>query len=248
MSETPQQNRVRQQMEDILSRHPEGMRAKALVDEIDLKLPNDPRNSIWAQLSMVTDAHPSKFYKISEPGATYYFLYKVKKTKTSKKIPEEIIYEPFAKYLLYGDEKLGVCTHAIPLGGKVFGDKWGTPDVIGLFEPRHNDVIGFPTEVVSAEIKSTPNEVMEGFGQACAYRLFSHRIYLVIPKIKELPRIEELCRVIGLGLVCIDMDAAQEAFAQDKKMKKRRGNGILCLVSYCSRKNMSQICFMQTST
>ena len=224
----PRQNetlleKVRKHMRTILARHPEGMRSKTLTDEIHQKIPGVRRDSIRALLSPITDAPSSQFYKISEPGAAYYFSYQVTQTETSKGLSEDVLYKPFAEYLLYGDEKLGVCTHAFPLGGNVFGNKWSTPDAIGLFEPHHNDVIGFPTEVVSAEIKSTPNEVMEGFGQACAYRLFSHRIYLVIPEIKELPRIEELCRVIGIGLVCIDMDAAQEAFAQDQKNVEEKG-------------------------
>lgn len=45
---------------------------------------------------------------------------------------------------------------------------------------------------------------MTGFGQACAYRLFSHKSYLVIPKqtpAEELARIDSLCQMFGLGLV-----------------------------------------------
>lgn len=45
---------------------------------------------------------------------------------------------------------------------------------------------------------------MVGFGQACAYRLFSHKSYLVIPRqtpSEELTRIDALCQMFGLGLV-----------------------------------------------
>ena len=230
-SETLQQ-KVYKHMKAILARHPEGMRAKTLADEIYRKLPDDRHNSIWAQLSMVTDAHPNKFHKVSEPGAAYYFLSTAgniemplprgtskplssrktnSRASTSRKFSEKDYYKPFARYLEYGDDdNLNVCTKAIPLGRNVFGNQWNTPDVIGLFKPRANDVIDFSTEVVSTEIKIDGTQVMNGFGQACAYRLFSHRIYLVIPKTAKVTRIEELCRVLGLGLVYLDTEAAEK--------------------------------------
>lgn len=39
---------------------------------------------------------------------------------------EEDFYKPFASYLV---EELGECTKAVVLGGNIFQDKWGTPDV-----------------------------------------------------------------------------------------------------------------------
>jgi hypothetical protein len=32
------------------------------------------------------------------------------------------------------------------LGGSRFKDKWGTPDVIGIREPKKSDIIQYPTE------------------------------------------------------------------------------------------------------
>ena len=46
------------------------------------------------------------------------------------------------------------CTRAIPLGGNLFRDKWGTPDVIGKRESRISDIVKMPTEIVSAETVS----------------------------------------------------------------------------------------------
>lgn len=232
------QSKVIQHMEDILARHPEGVRSKTLTTEIHQKMPDALIGTIRATLSTITGANPDKFYKISEPGATYYFLHTAQNenievttpipqdtsessssspdtdtnngTSTGRQFPEKDYYEPFAKYLQSGDDNLNVCTSAIPLGRNVFGDQWTTPDVIGLFKPRPNDVIDFSTEVISVEIKIDGAQMMHGFGQACAYRLFSHRIYLVIPKMAKVPRIEELCRVLGLGLVYLDTEAAEE--------------------------------------
>ncbi len=45
---------------------------------------------------------------------------------------------------------------------------------------------------------------LSNFSQACAYRLFSHRSYLVVPKqahADELARLDALCEIFGIGLV-----------------------------------------------
>ncbi len=48
--------------------------------------------------------------------------------RTTTTISEEDFYQPFADYLV---KELEECTSAIALGGNIFRDKWGTPDVIG---------------------------------------------------------------------------------------------------------------------
>jgi len=63
---------------------------------------------------------------------------------------EQKLYEPFAKWLV---EVEAECMRAIPLGGNRFGGKWGTPDVIGVRKSKAKDIIQFPTEIVTAEIK-----------------------------------------------------------------------------------------------
>jgi hypothetical protein len=117
---------------------------------------------------------------------------------------EEEFYAAFAEYLT---EDLEECTKSIPLGGCTFKDKWGTPDVIGIRKPRESDIIRFPTEIISAEIKTDTGNLITAFGQACSYRLFSHRSYLVIPKsapAEDLDRLESLCIACGLGLILFD--------------------------------------------
>jgi hypothetical protein len=101
------------------------------------------------------------------------------------------------------------CTRAIPLGGNRFRDKWGTPDVVGKSESKRTDIIQAPVEIVSAEIKPDVYQLVTAFGQACAYCLFSHKVYLVISKKApkdEIARIDALCQVFGLGLVLFDSD------------------------------------------
>ena len=73
------------------------------------------------------------------------------------------------------------------------------------------DIIKFPTEIISAEIKTDTSSLITAFGQACSYRLFSHRSYIVIPKSAspdDLARLESLCITCGLGLVLFDSQNA----------------------------------------
>ena len=57
----------------------------------------------------------------------------------------------------------------------------GPPDIVGIREPKKSDIVKFPTEIVSAEVKIDPVGLITAFGQACAYRLFSHKSYIVVP-------------------------------------------------------------------
>jgi hypothetical protein len=127
-----------------------------------------------------------------------------------QKVGEEAFYESFAGYLA---DELEECTKAVPLGGNCFRDKWGTPDVIGVLSPRPSDILKFPTEIISAEIKTNANALITAFGQACSYRLFSHKVYLVIPESvseADLARLDALSRVFGLGLILFNAENHQE--------------------------------------
>ncbi len=124
----------------------------------------------------------------------------------ASKVKEEDFYAPFADWLKNEIEDV---THAIPLGGNKFKDKWGTPDVIGKRESMRSDIIKGPTEIVSAEIKTETFQLVTAFGQACAYKLFSHRVYLVIPRQsqkEEISRLDSLCQIFGIGLVTFDAE------------------------------------------
>jgi hypothetical protein len=126
---------------------------------------------------------------------------------TNTSVRESDFYAGFADYL---KEDLEECTHCVPLGGCTFQDKWGTPDVIGVWKARESDVVKFPTEIIAAEIKLDTRSLITAFGQACSYRLFSHRCYLVIPKssaTEDLARLESLCIAVGLGLVLFDSES-----------------------------------------
>jgi hypothetical protein len=121
-----------------------------------------------------------------------------------KSIAEEDFYKPFAEWLV---NELEECTKAIALGGNIFKDKWGTPDVIGVRESKRSDIIQFPTEIVSVEIKTDSNGLITAFGQSCAYKIFSHKTYIVVPndsQIEDITRLDTLCRQFGIGLILFD--------------------------------------------
>lgn len=122
-------------------------------------------------------------------------------------VKEADFYAPFADWLTNEIEEV---TLAIPLGGNKFKDKWGTPDVVGKRESRRSDIIKGTTEIVSAEIKTDTLQLITAFGQACAYKIFSNRVYLVVParsSDEDLDRLDSLCQIFGIGLVTFDATA-----------------------------------------
>lgn len=119
---------------------------------------------------------------------------------------EADFYASFAEWLAEGAEEVNV---AVALGGSVLKGKWGTPDVIGVLRPRAQDLLKFEPQIVSAEIKIDPGQPVVAFGQAVAYRLFSHKSYIVVPSTTsqdDLGRLKALCSIHGVGLVTFTLD------------------------------------------
>lgn len=203
---------------ELLGQNPQGLRyselhSKILATDASFK-PNTINGCIWN----LDVTYPDKVYKPSKG------LYRLLKNKPSEmeiqatsplvatifsKVKEEDFYAPFADWLKNEVEDV---THAIPLGGNKFKDKWGTPDVLGKRESKRSDIIKGPTEIVSAEIKTETLQLVTAFGQACAYKLFSHRVYLVIPRQsqkEEISRLDSLCQIFGIGLVTFDIESTE---------------------------------------
>jgi hypothetical protein len=194
-----------------LARKPEGLHYSVLVQKLKSALPDMSVNTIRGSLVALVEFKPDQVYKPAK-GLFRHAMYR-ESAHTSKEDPivpvtvsvkEEAFYGSFAEYLV-GD--LEECSKCIPLGGCTFKDKWGTPDVIGIRKARESDIIRAPTEIISAEIKTDTNNLITAFGQACSYRLFSHRSYLVVPRsagAKDLAHLESLCIACGLGLILFD--------------------------------------------
>jgi hypothetical protein len=195
----------------FLRNHPEGLRFSELhrkICQADNHLNASTVNtSIWN----LDAAFPDQVYK---PVKGLFRLVAFRETESAEpaqtdgttvssneRVREEAFYPLFAAWL---KNELEDVTQAIALGGNTFRDRWGTPDVIGIAESRRSDVIKGPISIVSAEIKADASGLVTGFGQACAYKLFSHKSYLVIPReasADELARLDSLCQIFGIGLV-----------------------------------------------
>ena len=199
---------------ELLKDNPDGLRYSELVKFISENDEKLNRNTINGSIWNLDSQFPEKVYKPSR-GLFRLIEFKDPETdelrkevqpKEAKKIKEEDFYEPFSNWLQNDIEDV---THSIPLGGNRFKDKWGTPDVIGKKESKRSDIIQAPVEIVSAEIKTETNQLITAFGQACAYKLFSHKCYLVIPKQSsqdEVARLDSLCQLFGIGLVLFNVE------------------------------------------
>jgi hypothetical protein len=194
---------------ELLKINPEGIRYSELVRQLQEKFTEYPVNTIHGVIWNL-DTRTSHVYKPAR-GIFRHILFEERLDKNQDeskpgrgKICEEDYYKPFATWLV---NELEECTKAIPLGGNKFKDKWGTPDVIGIREPRKSDIIKPGTEIVSAEIKIDTSSLITAFGQACSYKLFSHKSYIVVPKEstpEDIGRLDALGRIFGIGLVLIN--------------------------------------------
>lgn len=208
-----QRERILNKIREILKNKIDGIRYSELHREIKESLPEVNVNTIHGNLWYLKQKIDSgKIQDISRPEKGVYILsgyleggQRFVREETEdpdlliRKIIEEDFYQPFADYLV---QELEECTRAVPLGGSRFQDRWGTPDIIGTY--RILGPIQPPVEIVSAEIKIDVNQLIMSFGQACSYKLFSHKVYLVIPKDArsvDIKRIESLCLKFGLGLI-----------------------------------------------
>jgi hypothetical protein len=188
---------------ELLSEYPKGLRYSELIKHIQDSNPDIPTSTIGN--TIVKDLSAAD--NITKPVPGFFILTdKQQQPQTIQetvkpKIREEDFYKPFADWIV---NELEECTKAIPLGGNIFRDKWGTPDIIGIREPRKSDIVKMPIEIVVAEIKINSNDLITAFGQACSYKLFSHKSYIVIPKSsseEDIARLDGLSLIFGIGLI-----------------------------------------------
>lgn len=198
--------RVADLLTDAIRKSPSGLRWAELHRTAELALPNENPNSIHGSIHYFASHLPPE---ISKPERGLYVygagaqpeVAALPMPASSSRYKEEDFYQPFAQWLM---DEVEEATNAAPLGGNRLGTKWGTPDVIALFQPRRTDPIRFPEEVIAAEIKTDSSQLIVAFGQACAYKLFAHRVYLVVPCTApkaDLQRLDALAGVVGIGLV-----------------------------------------------
>lgn len=205
-------HKIIEKARELLVSAPDGIRYAQLHQQIAAAFPDIPPNTIHGALHKFRTELPSEIYQPSKGLYSHVsFREEVAPTETSlppkpavPKVKEDDFYKPFADWLV---NELEECTSAIPVGGNIFRDKWGTPDVIGIREAKRSDIIRQPTEIVAAEIKLDLNGLITAFGQCCSYKLFSHRAYIVVPQNssdEDKSRLDALARIFGIGFILFD--------------------------------------------
>jgi len=192
-----------------------------------------PEMTQGALYGFVRDLYKKHGDKIAKPSTGLYILKKFDQNNVTNNqntnsdnsksiITEEAFYQPFVDFL---EGALETCTTVISLGRNYLGDKWGTPDVVGVYKPGRRD-LEQTIEITTAEIKIETSSfaLITAFGQACAYKLFSHRVYLVIPKQsgeEAIDRIDSLCILFGIGLILFNNEDPNEPNFQIKNRAQK---------------------------
>jgi hypothetical protein len=212
--------KIRDLARNIIASNPGGIRYTALVDAIAGQSPETPRNTIHGSVWNLDSIFPTEVAKPSrglftpvQGGNEAIVVGKTEEiAESGTKVKESDFYEPFAE-LLKND--LGDVVEVVELGGAGLKSKWATPDVIGVYKPLAKNHIKFDIEIVSAEIKIDQQAPVVAFGQAVAYRLFSAKTYIAMPKTiteEDKDRLESLCMLFGVGLVLFDLNKDNPKF------------------------------------
>lgn len=212
---------IQQLAKSIIASHPGGIRYSALVNQISQQSPETPENtihgSVWDLDKTFPDevAKPSRglFTPARKPENEVVSVGGTEQVApTGVKVKESDFYDAFADWL---KNDLDEVTDVASLGGAGLKSKWGTPDVVGTYKKQPGNVIEFPIEIVSAEIKIDPQAPIVAFGQAIAYRLFSTKTYIAMPTTlteEDQSRLESLCMLFGLGFVLFDLNKDSPRF------------------------------------
>jgi hypothetical protein len=209
---------IRQLARELIAQSPGGIRYGELLNRIVTAHPETPPNTVQGSIWNLAELFPQEITKpsrglfrgLSDSAET---LEPVSDSEPSgSRLREQDFYGPFANYL---ESNLDEVTVARSLGGAGLKKKWGTPDVVGVYKPLASDLIKFPLEIVSAEVKTDTAASVVAFGQSVSYRLFSAKSYIVVPRATpedDLSRLEALCMLFGIGLVVFDVDVERPRF------------------------------------
>ncbi|BCB17663.1 hypothetical protein [Bosea sp. ANAM02] len=209
----------------LLSESPGGIRWVEILTAIKQQSPETPHNSIQGAIHNMLTSNPD-IIKVAR--GTYQLSVKndaesqdailAEKVEAEKIVSilaagnkivnfvEADFYQSFADWLKDTAEEV---SEAVVIGGNILKGKWGTPDVIGILKPDFSYFLKFEPQIVTAEIKIDPSQPVVAFGQAIAYRLFSHKSYIVMPETigeDDLSRLKALCSIHGVGLVLYKLD------------------------------------------
>lgn len=208
--------RIQAKAIEVLKKHKRGLRHSRLIEILLKDFPNKA-NTISTYVQLLDKDMKDQVYKPARGLFKHTDYRKEEKEKPEaeekEEVSEDAFYEGFADYL---KSELQECTISRALGGNKFKDKWGTPDVIAVLSGKERGaIVEHEDIIISAEIKSntSTSELLTAFGQACAYKAFSHKAYCVIPKSsdpEDISRIESLCLIFGIGLILFDCKKPEE--------------------------------------
>jgi len=221
-------SQIKVRIRQLLGAAPEGMRWSEVARRIEAESPETPPNTIQGSIhSLFKEARDITkvrrgVYVLVDPvdheaaipgdGEEVTVVVAPVDGSGPVSLTEVLFYKPFSDWLKELDE----VTEAAVIGGNALGGKWGTPDVIGVLKPRKADLIKFDLQIVSAEIKLDPGQPVVAFGQAVAYRLFSHRSFIVVPdsmSADNYDRLEALSIIYGIGLVTFKLNPNDPQFS-----------------------------------
>lgn len=196
---------IKSKLVEIIKQHPNGIRYRDLKAKVLSALPQANPNTVVNAIAQLEEGkdYVKRVRGVYQPVTINNQDIESSAHTVQSTQDEKRVYAPFASFLV---NDLSECKWAIPLGGKKSNQRWTTPDVVGVWRSQRRSHFNI-LEIVSAEIKDTDDskELITGFGQACAYRLFSHRVYLVVPGDKpneeDKSRLEDLCLLYGIGLI-----------------------------------------------
>jgi hypothetical protein len=208
---------------DLLSKSPQGMRFRELCDAILAASPDSNTNTVGTQVVMLVTDRPSD---VKKPARGLYLHAKF--AEPPELAPslkpsagaEKDYYESFALWISKEKEEV---TEARALGGSSLKQKWGTPDVVGVYRNRFGDLVKFPPEYMAAEVKIDASQSIVAFGQAVAYRLFAHRAYIVLPRTvsqEDRDRTVALGLLLGIGVVFFDLNPTNPNYSLDVRAQR----------------------------
>jgi hypothetical protein len=196
---------------EVLGNSPDGLRRSELLQQIRRIAPGINERSMSRALCSLDKATSAHIYK---PARGWFRLSKfradaMQETVANVKRRHQILTLSKAEKL-FGDwliDELQIATHTFtPSSDKCWGP-WGCPSIVALNSSHTFDYGNTGSLIVSAKIVVRMNGLESALAQACAARLFAHRIYLVVPKqvqTLEMLFLMRLCKALGLGLVVFD--------------------------------------------
>ena len=181
-------------------------------------------------------AHDQRVHQEERKGRNTYFSYQQppKGMKTGVQAPskkkrtrgggERSLYSHVVEWIR--EEEKGCKAAELADKGKKAGGKWWTPDVVAVLRPDdYIQNLHFSPEVISVEIKagSDVESVITGFGQACAYKVFSHKSYFVASvEAKKEERLLPLCDIFGIGLILFEGTPENPKFSSYSRAKSHQ--------------------------